>query len=122
MNFPSMPGGRLGPQLARPFQAENGSVRAITMDPKLEAQLTQGVRQSANEVALIIEPRLARHVIDSLSKFIQQMLAGGASTGSPVRAGTCGWPSAGSLKTHSTTWPCCPTRRFLHACRCKTRP
>jgi len=67
----------LGPQLARPFQAENGSVRAITMDPKLEAQLTQGVRQSANEVALIIEPRLARHVIDSLSKFIQQMLAGG---------------------------------------------
>ena len=67
----------LGPQLARPFQAENGSVRAITIDPKLEAQLAQGVRQSANEVALVIEPRLARHVIDSLSRFIQQMLAAG---------------------------------------------
>jgi flagellar biosynthesis protein FlhA len=67
----------LGPQLSRPFQTENGSVRAITIDPKLEAQLAQGVRQSASEVALIIEPRLARHVIDSLSRFIQQMLAAG---------------------------------------------
>lgn len=67
----------LGGQLARPFQAENGSVRAITMDPKLEAQLAQGVRQSANEVALVIEPKLARHVVDSLSRFIQQMMAAG---------------------------------------------
>ena len=67
----------LGPQLSKPFQTENGSVRAITIDPKLEAQLAQGVRQSASEVALIIEPRLARHVVDSLSRFIQQMLAAG---------------------------------------------
>jgi flagellar biosynthesis protein FlhA len=67
----------LGAQLSRPFQTENGSVRAITIDPKLEAQLSQGVRQSANEVALIIEPRVARHVIDSLSKVIQQMLSTG---------------------------------------------
>ena len=52
-------------------------MRAITIDPKLEAQLTQGVRQSSNEVALIIEPRVARHVIDSLSKVIQQMLSAG---------------------------------------------
>jgi len=67
----------LGPQLSRPFQGENGSLRAITMDPKLEAQLTQGVRQSASDVALVIEPRLARHVIESLSRFIQQMMAAG---------------------------------------------
>jgi len=64
-------------QLSKPFQTENGSVRAITIDPKLEAQLSQGIRQSASEVALVIEPRLARHVIDSLSKMIQQMLAAG---------------------------------------------
>jgi len=67
----------LGTQLSRPFQSENGSVRAITIDPKLEAQLAQGIRQSASEIALIIEPRLARHVVDSLSRFIQQMLAAG---------------------------------------------
>jgi flagellar biosynthesis protein FlhA len=67
----------LGSQLSKPFQAENGSVRAITIDPKLEAQLAQGVRQSASEVALVIEPRLARHVVESLSRFIQQMISAG---------------------------------------------
>jgi flagellar biosynthesis protein FlhA len=45
------------------------------MDPRLEQQLIQGVRQSPNEVALVIEPKLARHVMDVLSKFVQQMLS-----------------------------------------------
>jgi len=67
----------LGSQLTKPYQAENGNLRAITMDPKLEAMLAQGVRQSPTEVALVIEPRLARHVIDTLSKVVQQMLSAG---------------------------------------------
>ncbi|HXT11656.1 MAG TPA: flagellar biosynthesis protein FlhA [Candidatus Angelobacter sp.] len=67
----------LGSQITKPYQAENGGLRAITIDPRLEQQLAQGVRQSPTEVALIIEPRLARHVIDTLSKTIQQMLSAG---------------------------------------------
>ncbi len=67
----------LGSQLTRPFQSENGSLRAITIDPRLEQQLAQGVRQSATEVALVVEPKLARHVMDALSKFVQQMLSAG---------------------------------------------
>ena len=67
----------LGPQIVKPLQADNGHLRAITMDPKLEHQLAQGVRQTPGETALVVEPRLARHVMDSLSKFVQQMLAGG---------------------------------------------
>ncbi len=67
----------LGAQLAKPFQSDAGHLRAITIDPRLEQQLAQGVRQSATEVALVIEPRLARHVMDALSKFAQQMLATG---------------------------------------------
>ncbi|HEX4343244.1 MAG TPA: flagellar biosynthesis protein FlhA [Verrucomicrobiae bacterium] len=67
----------LGSQLTKPYQTENGNLRAITMDPKLEAQLAQGIRQTPNEVALIIEPRIARHVIDTLSKVVQQMLSAG---------------------------------------------
>jgi flagellar biosynthesis protein FlhA len=68
----------LGPQIAKPFQNENGSVRAITLDPKLEQQLAHGVRQSQSEVALMLEPKLAQHVVNSLSKHIQQMLAVGS--------------------------------------------
>jgi flagellar biosynthesis protein FlhA len=67
----------LGSQITKPFQNENGALRAITIDPKLEQQLAQGVRQSLSEIALIIEPRLARHVIDTLSKFVQQMISAG---------------------------------------------
>ncbi|MFO1488110.1 MAG: flagellar biosynthesis protein FlhA [Verrucomicrobiota bacterium] len=67
----------LGAQLTKPFQTETGGLRAITIDPKLEQQLAQGIRQSQTEVALIIDPQLARHVIDALSKFVQQMLSAG---------------------------------------------
>ena len=66
-------------QIVKPFQADNGAVWAIHLDPRLEQQLLQGVRQSANEVALLLEPRMARTVVDALSKLIQQML----STGHP---------------------------------------
>jgi flagellar biosynthesis protein FlhA len=67
----------LGSQLTKPFQTENGGIRVITIDPRLEQQLTQSVRQSPTEMALIIEPKLARHVVDVLTKFVQQMLSAG---------------------------------------------
>jgi flagellar biosynthesis protein FlhA len=67
----------LGLQITKPFQTDKGALRAITIDPKLEQQLAQGVRQSMSEVALIIDPKLARHVIETLSKFVQQMISAG---------------------------------------------
>jgi flagellar biosynthesis protein FlhA len=67
----------LGAQLTKPYQNEAGGLRAITIDPRLEQQLTQGVRQSPTKMTLIIEPLLARHVVDKLSKFVQQMLSAG---------------------------------------------
>jgi flagellar biosynthesis protein FlhA len=67
----------LGSQITKPYQSDNGGLRAITIDPRLEQQLAQGVRQSPSEIALIIEPRMARHVMETLSKFIQQMLSAG---------------------------------------------
>ncbi len=67
----------LGGQLTKPFQVESGALRAITIDPKLEQQLAQGVRQSPTDVALVIEPKLARHLMDTLGKLVQQMLSAG---------------------------------------------
>jgi flagellar biosynthesis protein FlhA len=65
----------LGPQITKPYQAGNGGLRAITIDPKLEQQLAQGIRQSASEVALVLEPKLARHVMETLGKMVQQMIS-----------------------------------------------
>ena len=67
----------LGAQIAKPYQLDSGALRAITFDPKLEQQIAQGVRQSPTEIALVMEPRLARHIVESLSKFVQQALAAG---------------------------------------------
>ena len=67
----------LGPQLVKPFQSEKGQVRAITLDPKLEQQIAQSVRQSQTEVSLLLDPKLAQHVMNTLSRHIQRLLADG---------------------------------------------
>jgi len=67
----------LGPQLVKPFQTDSGPLRAITLDPKLEQQIAQGVRQSPTEIALLLDPKLAQHVMTVLSRHIQKFLADG---------------------------------------------
>ncbi len=67
----------LGPQLAKPFQNEGGVLRGITMDPKLEQQLASGLRQTTTEISMLLDPRLARHVVDQLGKHLQSLLAAG---------------------------------------------
>jgi flagellar biosynthesis protein FlhA len=67
----------LGAQLTKPFQGDGNLVRAITLEPRLEQQISQGLRQNSNEVALMLDAKLARHVNDSLSKLIQQMINAG---------------------------------------------
>ena len=67
----------LGPQITMPYQMPNGSLRAIVLDPKLEQLLAQGVRQSSSDVAMVIEPGLARHVLQALNRFVQQMVSSG---------------------------------------------
>ncbi len=67
----------IGQQIARPYQAQNGALRAITLDPRLEQALAQGLRQSPTEISMVIEPGLARHITDALSKGVQQLLAAG---------------------------------------------
>jgi len=67
----------LGSQIVKPFQNDKGFVQAITLDPKLEQQIAQGVRQTPGEISLTMEPRLAKHMIESLSQRIQQLLAAG---------------------------------------------
>jgi flagellar biosynthesis protein FlhA len=67
----------IGSQIVRTFQQENGALRAITLDPRLEQQIAQGIRQTPNELNLVLEPNLARHMIEKLSRFVQQMVASG---------------------------------------------
>ncbi len=67
----------LGAILTKPYQSENGQIQAITLDPRLEQQIAQGMRQTPTEITLALDPRLARHIVERLSRSIQQMLASG---------------------------------------------
>jgi len=67
----------LGAQITKGYQDDAGKLRVITLDPKLEQLMTQGVRQTATEISLLMEPKLARHVMDTLSQRVQKMLADG---------------------------------------------
>jgi flagellar biosynthesis protein FlhA len=67
----------LGAQITRPYQLHGDHLRAITLDPRLEQTIAQGVRQTPTDVSLVLEPGLARHITDALSRLAQQMLAAG---------------------------------------------
>jgi len=67
----------LGAQIAKSYQDEQGRLRVITLDPKLEQLISQGLRQTPNEISLLMDPKLARHVMESLSQRVQKMLAEG---------------------------------------------
>ena len=67
----------LGAQIAKGYQDEQGRLRVITLDPKLEQLISQGLRQTPTEISLLMDPKLARHVMESLSQRVQKMLAEG---------------------------------------------
>jgi len=64
-------------QIVKPLLTETGCLKAITLDPQLEQQIVQGVRQTPNEITLVMDPNLAQYLIESLSKLIQKLLADG---------------------------------------------
>ncbi len=50
-NFPNTPAARWARKSSSRSRRDNGSLRAITLDPQLEQQIAQGVRQSPTEIA-----------------------------------------------------------------------
>ena len=67
----------LGAQITKGYQDEAGKLRVITLDPKLEQQIAQGLRHTPTEISLMMEPDLARHVMERLPQRVQKMLAEG---------------------------------------------
>ncbi|MGC8887710.1 MAG: flagellar biosynthesis protein FlhA [Verrucomicrobiia bacterium] len=67
----------VAPQIVKAYQTETGALRAITLDPKLEQQIAQGVRQTPVEITLAIDQKLAQHLVHTLSRAIQQLVSAG---------------------------------------------
>jgi len=67
----------LSVQITKGYLDEQGKLRVITIEPKLEQLISQGLRQTPTEISLLMDPKLARHVMELLSQRVQKMLADG---------------------------------------------
>jgi flagellar biosynthesis protein FlhA len=67
----------LGSQITKGYLDEHGKLRVITLEPKLEQLISQGLRHTPTEISLLMDPKLARHVMEVLSQRVQKMLAEG---------------------------------------------
>ena len=66
-------------EIGRHCEAEKNKLSCITMHPEIEQQVARGIRQTPQEISLVLDPALARHVHEHLHKGIQEMTRRGKS-------------------------------------------
>jgi flagellar biosynthesis protein FlhA len=66
-------------EIGRSLELHAGKLNCITLHPELEQSLVKCIRQTAQEVNLILDPSLAKHVHDQLAQGIQIMAQEGSN-------------------------------------------
>jgi flagellar biosynthesis protein FlhA len=64
---------RLGTYFVAEYESEPGVVKAITLEPKLEQVLTAKVHRTQFDVGLVVDPQMAQHLLQELSKRMTEM-------------------------------------------------
>ena len=64
-------------EIARQLDADDGKLRVITLHPEVEQRVIESVRQSPQEVVLVLDPALAGHIHAELKKGVQSMAGTG---------------------------------------------
>jgi flagellar biosynthesis protein FlhA len=64
-------------EIARQLDSDDGKLRVITLHPEVEQRVIESVRQSPQEVVLVLDPALAGHIHMELKKGIQSMAGTG---------------------------------------------
>lgn len=68
---------RLGLYFVPEYECRPGTVRAATLDPRLEQWLAGKVQRSPTEVGLALDPATGRHMLEQLSKHTGEMVQQG---------------------------------------------
>ena len=68
---------RIGVYFIKEFESEPGIIKALTLEPKLEQLLVSRVQKSQFDVALMMDPTLAQHLLNELSPRVDAMLEEG---------------------------------------------
>jgi len=67
----------LSKSIAKPYLGEDGLLHTLSLESSLERQISEGIRKTANELTLVLEPGIAIQLIEAFSLGIQQMTASG---------------------------------------------
>ncbi len=64
---------RLGTYFVAEYESEGGLINAMTLEPRLEQILTSKVHRTQFEVGLVIDPQMAQHLLQDLTKRMTEM-------------------------------------------------
>jgi flagellar biosynthesis protein FlhA len=64
---------RLGTYFVAEYESEPGILKALTIEPRLEQLLTTKVHRTQFDVGLVIDPQMAQHLLQELSKRMAEM-------------------------------------------------
>jgi flagellar biosynthesis protein FlhA len=67
----------LSSSIAKTWTGDDGHIHTLSLDPDVERAIAEGIRKSANEVSLVLEPNFAWKLVDAFSSAIQKMTANG---------------------------------------------
>lgn len=64
---------RLGVYFVGEYEAEPGLLKAMTLDPRLEQMLAAKVQRTQFDIGLVVDPHLAQHLLNDLSRRMTEM-------------------------------------------------
>ncbi len=64
---------RLGVYFVSEFESEPGLLKALTLDPRLEQMLAAKVQRTQFDIGLVVDPQLAQHLLNELSRRMTEM-------------------------------------------------
>ncbi|MBA3850280.1 MAG: flagellar biosynthesis protein FlhA, partial [Opitutus sp.] len=79
---------RLGLYFVPEYESKPGSLKALTLDPRLEQALAGKVHRSPTEVGLALDPATGRHLLEELSRRTSELMSKGLPTVLVVSAET----------------------------------
>lgn len=66
-------------QITKQFADQNGAIRALTLDPRLEQRILDSVQRSERGSVLALEPRVGQQLFAALSREIEKVVTQGLS-------------------------------------------
>jgi flagellar biosynthesis protein FlhA len=71
---------RLGVYFVAEFESEPGTVKSLTLDPRLEQLLMTKVQRNQFDVGLVIDPQIAQHLLNELTARMGEMAEQGLAS------------------------------------------